>query len=118
MKRETHKSYADQLKDPRWFEFCKRIQNVRGSQCEQCGTEERLQVHHCGYRDELLAWEYQADDMMIVCDECHAQFHKFADDLWNECLKLRNPWVIYEAGKKVRQYMRLMQPVEIEPKTF
>jgi 5-methylcytosine-specific restriction endonuclease McrA len=98
--RDIHKSYSELLKDPRWREYAARIKAECWS-CRECGTEESLQVHHLGYRAGLMPWEYEDDEVMVLCDSCHSELHDYADKIWNESLRSRNKWVIYECAKAV-----------------
>lgn len=77
MRRRRRKSfpYAAQLKDPRWFEFRKKVFKKRGRKCEVCGCKDHLQVHHMKYRWPKLAWEYDIKDMRVLCPRCHAEAH-------------------------------------------
>lgn len=43
--------------------------------CEVCGSTERLQVHHVGYKTGLLPWEYTCNDVKVLCRNCHARVH-------------------------------------------
>jgi 5-methylcytosine-specific restriction endonuclease McrA len=100
--REQHKSYSELLKDPRWRDFC--IEYLRlfsEPQCWRCGSEENLDVHHLGYQKGRLPWEYAFSEVMALCRECHREVHLEADELWNEVLKLKNHWEIYEARKAI-----------------
>lgn len=109
LKRETHKSYADLLSAPEWHEFSKRIKMLRDGRCENCESEEQLQVHHLGYRDGLKPWEYQDDEVMVLCEPCHSEIHSYADAMWNEALKCKNMWIIYECKKAVSETLRKHQ---------
>ena len=68
--------YKDQLKDPRWFEFRKKVFNIRGYKCEKCGSTFNLQVHHPKYSDDKrYAWEYDVKDVIVLCRACHIKEH-------------------------------------------
>jgi 5-methylcytosine-specific restriction endonuclease McrA len=45
--------------------------------CQNCGTPQtnRLTVHHKKYLTNRLPWEYDNDDLITLCDECHAKEH-------------------------------------------
>jgi hypothetical protein len=110
MKRETHREYQDKLKDWRWKSFCTfvyaqekfRGRTYAGPWCEVCESLDNLQVHHLGYREHIEPWDYRMDEVMVLCDVCHQQIHLNADELWNEVLKCRNTWHIYEVLKAAR----------------
>lgn len=109
LKREIHKSYSGLLSEPEWHEFSKLIKWQRGGKCEVCESEEHLQVHHLGYRDGIKPWEYRDDEVMVLCEVCHSEIHSHADTMWNEALKCRNVWIIYECGKAVSETLRKHQ---------
>lgn len=68
-------NYDEFLKDPRWFAFRQFIFAVRGHKCEDCGSTERLQVHHIAYKRGLLPWEYTCNDVKVLCRDCHKKVH-------------------------------------------
>lgn len=68
-------NYDEFLQDPRWFAFRQFVFAVRGHKCEVCGSTERLQVHHVGYKKGLLPWEYTCNDVKVLCRNCHARVH-------------------------------------------
>ena len=105
MSREIHKSYRDLLKDDRWLAFCDEFKKRHGEQCYYCDSNKSVQVHHLGYKPNCLPWEYTDDELMLLCRECHDELHRFADDLWNEVLKIHNKWLIYECAKAVKEVM-------------
>lgn len=106
LKRTIHADYQKLLRDPRWAEFSDEVKSRKGNVCEVCGDDDvKLEVHHLGYKEDHLPWEYEDYEVAVVCRDCHADFHKRADELWNEVLKTKNQWVIYECVKAVRRTM-------------
>lgn len=71
--------YEEQLKDKRWEAFRKFIFAVRGKRCEMCGEKDRLQVHHPKYRKGALAWEYNCNEVQVLCRDCHKAVHGIKD---------------------------------------
>ncbi len=111
IKRDIHKSYAELLEDERWVKFSEGVKYRKGYQCENCGQTEHLVVHHLGYKVRRLPWEYEDDEVMVVCRiPCHEDIHRFADALWNEVLQCRNMWVIHECVKAVKEVIRKNNP--------
>jgi len=104
LKRETHREYYKHLKDYRWFEFSAKIIEKHGEFCSacDCDSDANFQVHHLGYKTGHLPWEYEYDEVQVLCDACHRDIHVFADEIWNEILKCSNKWILYEAIKAVR----------------
>lgn len=79
------KPYWEKLQDPRWFRF--RDQFLRDKsvetdyglkpQCENCGhwPDKYVQVHHKRYINGREPWEYDYEDLRILCRECHEYIH-------------------------------------------
>lgn len=50
--------------------------------CQLCGdTETTLHVHHKQYIKGREPWEYEPDQLITVCEECHAASHDHEDTL-------------------------------------
>jgi len=43
--------------------------------CQGCGTLHDIVVHHIKYIKGLLPWEYKDDDLLTLCEYCHAKVH-------------------------------------------
>ena len=67
--------YVDQLNDARWYAFRKFIFYIRGKRCELCGSEDTVQVHHPHYITGRKAWEYNCNEVVVLCRECHKVIH-------------------------------------------
>ena len=66
-------SYAELLKDPRWQKKRLEVLNEAGWQCRYCSSGERtLNVHHKRYRAGAKPWEYESDELEVLCEMCHA----------------------------------------------
>ena len=64
--------YQQKLLDPRWQKKRLEILQRDGWKCIGCGsTEETLHVHHMRYVSGRDPWEYQADDLITLCEDCH-----------------------------------------------
>ena len=68
------KSYAEKLKDPRWVKLRKQVIKRDNHSCQLCSEEGLLQVHHAwGYRVGLEPWEYNIDELITLCPDCHTK---------------------------------------------
>lgn len=67
--------YIGQLSDDRWKAFRTFVLKVRGEKCETCGSTKGLQVHHLQYRNNAMAWEYNCNEVMVLCRDCHKKIH-------------------------------------------
>ena len=71
-------SYSDQLKTKEWRYFRLYVIIAKGSKCELCDDKnyKHFQVHHKRYINGLMAWEYELDDLMVLCGFHHSKVHK------------------------------------------
>lgn len=80
-------TYSEKLKDPRWFAFREAfIERRRGEQwpgqCDDCGEDTRgpLHVHHRRYISRREPWEYEDEDLRLLCATCHEFIHNTEQD--------------------------------------
>ena len=65
-------SYTELLKDPRWQKKRLEILEAAEWECENCGDKGKtLHVHHKRYRAGAMPWEYERDDLEVLCERCH-----------------------------------------------
>jgi hypothetical protein len=77
-------NYRQKLLDPRWQK--KRLQVLEKSkwQCEICFDDEKtLHVHHKMYFTGRDPWEYDDDQLAVLCESCH-ELHHSKNDLMLE----------------------------------
>ena len=67
--------YQRLLKTNEWKEFRCKVLIEKKAYCHQCGNRKKLQVHHLRYYPNTLPWEYNMDDVVLLCDECHTNVH-------------------------------------------
>lgn len=66
--------YRQYLRSDHWRQLRRRILARDGYTCTDCGSREKLQVHHLCYRPVL---EDALDaDLATLCGDCHARVHK------------------------------------------
>lgn len=69
---ERRKSYAEQLKDPRWQKKRLEILDRDEWTCHWCkSTEKTLHVHHGYYERGMYLWDYPNWSLVTFCEECH-----------------------------------------------
>jgi hypothetical protein len=88
------KTYAEKLKDVRWQKIRLEALNASGWQCQYCASGQEsgvsLNVHHCRYIRGREPWEYQLDQLLVLCERCHKEHHERNDKL-NEVLSRLGP---------------------------
>lgn len=73
-------SYAEKLKDPRWWARRAEILKLHDYTCRRCACgydDDELHVHHLCYRPQLDPWEYADCDLVPLCRKCHEEVHEF-----------------------------------------
>lgn len=83
------KAYWEKLKDPQWQK--KRLEALQRADfaCELCGdSENTLHVHHKEYFKGRDPWEYDLDQLAVLCEACHAEQHSEDDRLKLICSRL------------------------------
>lgn len=79
------KTYFEKLKDPRWQK--KRLEALDNAEwrCEYCyESEYTLHVHHKVYFKGRDPWEYDIEQLAVLCEVCHEGFHE--EDLLMEAV--------------------------------
>lgn len=68
--------YKALLQLPQWQKKRLEVLEAAGWKCSECGAEDRqLQVHHKRYIAGAKPWEYESDDLAVLCDRCHEAEH-------------------------------------------
>ena len=76
IERRKRKEYYNRLlEDKRWKEFRLKVLSERGNKCEFCGGTDVLQIHHTFYIRGKMPWEYDINDMRLLCRTCHQKIH-------------------------------------------
>lgn len=67
-------TYAERLKDPRWQRKRLEILNRDNFTCQECGSPDKtLHVHHRRYQHGMSPWEYPKNELVTLCEDCHAR---------------------------------------------
>lgn len=73
-------SYSEKLKSPKWQKKRLEIFQRDNWKCQKCGNaENELIVHHTLYEKGVEPWEYDNDDLMTLCVDCHENQHNITD---------------------------------------
>ena len=78
---KTKTAYELLLERPEWKAYRLAVLAERGEQCEWCGFNKNLQVHHKFYLKypngkKILPWEYNINCLLVLCKDCHTKAHK------------------------------------------
>lgn len=70
-------SYTEQLQTKEWHDFSQRVRARFHGACVVCRRKDvATQVHHKFYDFNRKVWEYDEDEVMLVCAGCHDRLHK------------------------------------------
>jgi len=69
-------SYSGYLQTDHWKRVRLGAMKRAWFQCEKCGSEQEIQVHHLTY-DRL--WHERPGDLIVLCRECHLITHGLLD---------------------------------------
>jgi Zn finger protein HypA/HybF involved in hydrogenase expression len=73
-------NYFELLKSPLWQK--KRLENLKLAdwECTNCGSkDDQLQVHHKQYIKGKNPWEYEDEQLQVLCNKCHGEMHQILD---------------------------------------
>lgn len=66
------KTYAEQLKDPRWQKKRLEVLQHYNFTCTLCSSDKKtLHVHHGYYGKNRNVWEYNLETLWCLCSTCH-----------------------------------------------
>lgn len=70
-------SYSRELATEEWRSFSASVRSGKGNACHCCRRSDRVtQVHHMFYEWGKKAWEYDHNDVLLLCDHCHKALHE------------------------------------------
>ena len=73
---EKKQTYWDKLQSPKWQKKRLEVLEYNAFQCQYCSEEDKqLHVHHPAYIKGREPWEYEKDELMVLCDKCHTNEH-------------------------------------------
>lgn len=69
---ENKKTYLELLRSPLWQKKRLKILERDDFTCQHCGCKKReLQVHHRVYHKGVKPWEYDDNELITLCNQCH-----------------------------------------------
>lgn len=74
--------YKDFLLTPYWKAVAAEIKRKRNFQCQLCGSNKNLVVHHKTYEHHGYEHDYfvMQNDLIVLCNNCHSKFHDKVKD--------------------------------------
>ena len=68
--------YKEQIKSPKWQKRRLEIMERDNFTCQICGCRDKtLHVHHTNYIPEREIWEYEDNQLITLCENCHRKEH-------------------------------------------
>lgn len=61
---------------PEWAKKSKEAKQRAGNRCQLCNQSNRVSVLNTHHRTYKNLGNEKAEDLIVLCDECHAVFHK------------------------------------------
>jgi hypothetical protein len=81
-------NYQEKLKDPRWQKKRLEIMQRDNFSCQLCGNRHfTLHIHHKSYKKGFQPWEYEASNLITLCEICH-EITEYWKDLKADILKV------------------------------
>lgn len=72
MSTDKRSAYMEKLRDPRWQKMRLEIMQRDDWECKRCkNREQTLNVHHRWYESGKEPWDYPADALVTLCEDCH-----------------------------------------------
>ncbi len=82
------KDYSELLKDPRWQKKRLEIFERDNWTCQICQYGDKtLNVHHRVYIQDRDPWDYQSDQLITLCAECHQEERETREGVENSLLR-------------------------------
>ena len=74
--------YKEQLKDQRWKDRRREILVRDSFRCQKCyHKSHHNHVHHVVYEHGRMAWEYEDEYLITLCQTCHQKEHDTAKSI-------------------------------------
>lgn len=75
-------TFKEQIKHPKWQKKRLEILERDGFKCNYCEDKSTtLHVHHFRYTKGCKIWEYDNDDLITYCEDCHKEWHDYNDTI-------------------------------------
>jgi hypothetical protein len=112
-------TYFEKLKDPRWQKKRLEALQIADFHCQMCGDgTSTLHVHHKQYFKGRDPWEYDAMQLAVLCEDCHAAHHAEDDELHlvGSYLPLDGPWCRGSAASLIAGFSNIYPVGDVSDK--
>lgn len=73
-------TYNEMLRLPQWQKKRLEVLSAKGFACEGCRDDQNtLHVHHKTYINGRKPWEYELENFVVLCADCHSTEHFLRD---------------------------------------
>ncbi len=110
----AYQTYAQKLRDPRWFAKRQEVIERDDHTCRYCegrGDDAdyplELQVHHVRYRKVKEPWEYENSDLLTLCNICHGNLTDDIEQITDLLCDLQRaqPWRLQYAKAMLKRLL-------------
>ena len=85
---------AESYKDPRWNKISSEIRATFGNACQLCKQcDRKTHVHHWWYSESGLAYDVEPGQLVLLCESCHAEMHRFLHGFRCTIFPMLSPWL-------------------------
>ena len=117
--------FFDQYKHPKWqkrrAEYFYRQEEIYSREgietpfCEWCLSDEKqLQLHHLIYHNNRKIWEYDDDELVLLCSDCHKEMHNLSGDIKTHIKHALNHPENIELLEPVLRIFSVLKPYQSE----
>lgn len=100
--------YKEQIKSPKWQKKRLEILQRDDFACQVCGCKDKtLHVHHTAYENGNNIWEYDDNQLITLCEDCH-EYEHMIDASIEEHL-----WYIKKKGVLNHELLALLETLDI-----
>jgi len=83
-------NYSELLKSPHWQKKRLIIMSRDKLKCKKCGdSETTLHVHHKLYINGLKPWEYENNQLITLCEDCHCFIEQYKEEIGEDLNDLK-----------------------------
>ena len=102
----TKEEYKSLLNSDYWRGYSYAIVKERDWTCEDCGKKFKYQrnmlnVHHLTYHNDNKPWQYDKEELLLLCKDCHAKRHRKL----NTNIECKNDGILENNENNISEYV-------------